>query len=325
MAMGLAAGVLGWTPFGYLSTGIAREGDHMAKQPQTIVITGASGGIGSELALAYAAPGRRLALLARNRHKLETLALRCSDAGAHVHLVTMDVRDRLALRRTLQAFDDQYPVDLLIANAGITCGVAPSSGLEDPEEAHRLTEVNYTAAVEAAEAVLPGMRARNCGQIVFLSSLAGLRALPDMPSYSATKAAVAAYGAALRGQLRGTGIHVSVVFPGFVTSAMSQRHQGPKPLEISAVRASKKIVKGIQRRRSVIAFPKVLVGLIWLQKTFLIPRLSDWTMSWFPARIDPDPSYNAISEPDQAHKTVKPQGGEGEANKKPASTMPAGF
>ncbi|MDD7909034.1 SDR family NAD(P)-dependent oxidoreductase [Pseudovibrio exalbescens] len=268
----------------------------MTTTETTIVITGASRGIGAALAKAYAGPNIRLALIGRDRQQLSSVANDCAAQGAHVHVIELDVRNHEVLRATLQAFDNSYAVDLAIANAGVTCGRKDETGLEDPEEAHRLTQVNYTAAVETAQAVLPGMKARGHGQIAFVSSLAGLRALPDMPSYSATKAAIASYGAALRGQFRGTGVAVAVIYPGFVASSMTARHLGAKPFKISAEKAARIIKARLHRKWSVIAFPIPLVVGIWLQKTFLIPPLSDLTMGLFRAKILEDPSYRNLDQ-----------------------------
>lgn len=251
-----------------------------------IVITGASAGIGAALASAFGS-GHRLLLVGRNAARLAKVAEAVRAAGSEAHVATTDVRDREALAAVLTAFDEGTPVDLLVANAGVSAGLGPGRTPEAEGVSRRLLDVNYAGVLNTVEPLVGRMQARRRGRIVIVSSLAGLRALPDMPSYSATKAAVAAYGVSLRGWLRPFGVGVTVVYPGFVTSAMSARHLGAKPFEISAEAAARKIVAGIARGRSVIAFPIVLVIGILLGK-LLPPALSDWFMKPFQADVAPD-------------------------------------
>src|SRR5690606_12747988 len=113
--------------------------------------------------------------------------------------------------------------DILVANAGISGGRRPDGSLEDRETAVRQLRVNLEGAVNTVHALLPQMQERRSGRIVLMSSLSALRALPDAPAYSASKAGLLTYGQALRGSLRGRGVGVTVVCPGFVTSPMSRR------------------------------------------------------------------------------------------------------
>ena len=266
------------------------SGIQMAKQdPRVIVITGATGGIGAALARAYAGEGVVLGLGGRDAERLDAVASECRALGATVLSGRFDIRDRTAVQEWLAGIDAQHPVDLVIANAGVTAGLGEARSRESDADAERLAEINYKGVVHTVSAIVEPMRARGGGHIALVSSLAGLRALPDMPSYSATKAAVIAYGDSLRGWLAPFGVDVTVICPGFVTSPMSARHMGAKPFEMPAEKAVKIIQRGLRRRRTMIAFPWPLVFGIRLNK--LLPaRLGDFFMRSFAAEIEPDPN-----------------------------------
>ncbi|SON55980.1 putative ketoacyl reductase [Hartmannibacter diazotrophicus] len=254
---------------------------------RSVILTGASSGIGRAVALSLARPGLRMGLVGRDAARMDEIANACRDRGAEVEIGLMDVRDRPALAGFIEDFDDRSPVDLVIANAGVTAGLGPDRSPEHPDESRRLLEINYGGMLNTVEPLLARMQKRRNGQIALVSSLAGLRALPDMPSYSATKAAVRAYGISLRGWLRPFGIKVTVVCPGFVTSPMSARHSGARPFEISAEKAAGKIVSGIAAGRSIVVFPWIL--LLGMRLGGLLPPvLSDWFMRPFEASVVPD-------------------------------------
>ena len=199
----------------------------------------------------------------------------------------IDIRDRAGLHAWLAAFDTDGAVDLLIANAGVSAGLGKGGSRETDEDAERLADINYKGTVNTISGIVESMRHRRSGQIAIISSLSGLQALPTMPSYSATKSALVAYGHSIRGWLRGSGVAVTIICPGFITSSMSKRHRGAKPFEVSVQDAVTKIKRGLEKRRPMIAFPWQLAFGIWL--TNLIPvRLEDWIMKYFQANIDPD-------------------------------------
>ncbi|MBD8875160.1 SDR family NAD(P)-dependent oxidoreductase [Roseibium polysiphoniae] len=255
-----------------------------------IVMTGASGGIGVALAHELARPNRKLVLIARDREKLEALAAAVSEQCAAVETAALDVRDRDALHSFLADLDARHPVDMIIANAGVTAGLGPNRSREGDAEADRQLDINYRGAVNTVMGVVEAMRLRGRGHIVLVASLAGMRALPDMPSYSASKAAVIAYGHSLRGWLKPFGVDVSIICPGFVTTPMSARHKGSKPFEMSAEKAARKMRQAIERKRAFYAFPFVLATGIRLQN--LLPaRISDLFMGGFKAEIEEDPRF----------------------------------
>lgn len=254
---------------------------------RTIVLTGASGGIGAALAGALARPGVRLLLTGRDASRLAAVAAAAAARGAEVEALCLDVTDREGLAAALAAFDAAGPVDLLIANAGISSGLGPGRSAEPPDAARRVFAVNLDGMLNTVEPLLPAMAARGRGQIALMSSMAALRPLPDMPAYSASKAAVRAWGTSLRGWLRPRGVAVTVICPGFVTSPMSARHRGAKPFEIDADRAAAIILRGLARRRAYVTFPWPLALLTWLDNR-LPPALSDWFLRGFAAEILPD-------------------------------------
>ena len=235
---------------------------------KTIVITGASSGIGSALAKYYARPGVTLGLIGRNPGRLRTVADEMRGAGATVEEGLLDLRDRTSLSAFLAQFDRDHPIDLLIANAGVLDGRRADGTIEDAEMARRVIEINLLGALDTLHAVLPAMCSRRQGNIVLISSLAALSPLPDAPAYSASKAALLSYGRALRAAVALENVGVTVACPGYVTSGMTDTHIGNHPLEISAEKAARLIGAGVARNRPVVGFPFPLYLLSLLSPFF---------------------------------------------------------
>ncbi len=221
--------------------------------PGSIVITGASSGIGEALADAYAAPGVTLALTGRDRARLDTVADRCRKAGAVVIADTVNSTDRAGLAAWLLAVDAAAPVDLVIANAGISAGTG--GGVETEEQARRILAVNLDGVLNSIHPLLPAMRARRRGQIALMASQAGFRGLPGAPAYCASKAAVRVYGEALRGNLAGEGIGVTVICPGFVESRMTAVNRFPMPFLMASDAAARVIRRGAGAQRGADRLP----------------------------------------------------------------------
>jgi NADP-dependent 3-hydroxy acid dehydrogenase YdfG len=160
----------------------------LATRPQTVLITGATGGIGGALAMAYAEAGSTLILQGRNAARLAELAAACQARGARVLIQVLDLRDRRALANWLNDLCGSERLDLVIVNAGVNTNIGPAGAGEHWPDVEELIEVNVLAVMATVDAVLPAMRARGQGQIALISSLAAYYGLPVTPSYCASKA-----------------------------------------------------------------------------------------------------------------------------------------
>ena len=247
---------------------------------RTIVITGASSGIGEALALRYAGAGARLGLLGRNRARLEQVCVACRRLGADVRTGAIDIRARAEIGAWLKDFDDTAPVDLVIANAGVMAGRPPGADIEPSDAGHAVVETNVLGVLNTVQPLLPKMIARGRGQIGIVGSLAGFVPLPDSPSYCASKSAVLAYGLSLRGLLRPHGIGVSVICPGYISTPMSRQESGWKPLEMSPERAAALVDRGLSRNQATIAFP-FLMALLSRLGGVLPDHMRRWTIRPF--------------------------------------------
>jgi short-subunit dehydrogenase len=222
-------------------------------EPKSILITGASSGLGAALARAYAAPGVNLALSGRDAGRLEAVTADCRGAGAEAQCQAIDVLDTNALAAWIEAADDRAPLDLVIANAGISAG---TGGVQEFDaQTRRIMAVNVDGVIGTVLPAVARMRPRRRGQVAIMSSLASFRGFPGAPAYSASKAAVRIWGEALRGDLRGAGIAVSVICPGYVETPMTAVNDFPMPFLMSAEKAVGIIRKGLARDRDRIAFP----------------------------------------------------------------------
>ncbi len=259
-----------------------------ASPARHILITGATGGIGQALALEFAAPGVRLSLTGRNLETLTALAGRCRAAGAEVAADPLDVRRIEALHDWICAMDDACPVDVVIANAGVSSSIGPRGEAEPVADVRRLFAVNAEAAAVTLSALAERMRLRRCGRLAVVASLGGWCGMPSSPAYSASKAAARIYGDSLRAWLFPYGVTVSVISPGFVDSPMSRRYMGDKPLAWDAAKAARRIRRGVERGSPVIAFPALLaLGISLLN---LLPaRLGDAILrKFFSFTVIPD-------------------------------------
>lgn len=227
----------------------------MGSTPKIIVITGASSGIGRALALELAAPGVALGLLGRHETKLSEVAAMCRSQGALVETGQIDLTNATDLARWFSSFDAVYPIEWVLANAGVTAAIGPDCTLEPLLDANNLLAANLNGVLNTVYAALPLLRAHGRGQIGLMSSLAAWRGMALTPAYSASKAGVKAYGEALRDLLAPEGIGVSVICPGFVDTPMSDRFPRHRPGMISAALAAEKIVAGMQANKAYVAFP----------------------------------------------------------------------
>jgi short-subunit dehydrogenase len=244
--------------------------------PNAVLITGASGNIGSALALEYAMPGTTLLLQGRRLERLHALEKQCRDRGADVHIEIFDIRDVARLREWVDGACATLPVDLVVVNAGVNINVGPDRRGERWSDMQEVLDVNVRGALCTIDAAMPHLRERRRGHIAIISSLAAYRGLPAVPSYSASKAALKAYGEAMRDFLAPDGVRVSVVMPGYIESPMARAMPGPKPFLMTPDRAARLIRRGLESNRPRIAFPFPLNLGTWLLS--VIPQ-------WASARI----------------------------------------
>jgi len=234
------------------------------QEPVSILITGASSGLGAALVREYARPGVTLFLGGRDRDRLKSVAEEAEAKGGAVYRQAVDVTDRDAMSAWIAGADSLLPLDLVIANAGISGGTA--DGLELAEQARAIFAVNLDGVLNCVLPAVEAMQARGRGgQIAVMASLAGYFGMPGAPAYSASKAAVLQYALALRGALRPDGIAVNAICPGFVRTPMTDVNSFPMPLLMDTDRAARIMVTGLARNRAVIAFPwpmRALVGLL---------------------------------------------------------------
>jgi short-subunit dehydrogenase len=250
---------------------------------QRIILTGASEGIGRALALALAARGARVAVAARDRERLETLAQECRACGGEALAIPTDVTNQQDLEwlvaETVKSFGG---IDAVVHNAGITMW-SRFDALQDFSIFERLIEVNYLAPVRLTALSLPHLR-ESRGLIVAIASLAGMTGVPERSGYAASKHAMVGFFDSLRIELDGTGVGVSIVAPDFVVSEIHKRAIGPdgEPLGASPMMQSKIMTATECARRIVRAMEK-------RQRLLLMSRrgkLGRWLKLLAPSLID---------------------------------------
>jgi short-subunit dehydrogenase len=241
---------------------------------QVTVVTGASSGIGRALARVLAAEGARVGLVARRREQLEALAEEVRAAGGTAAVAAADVADRGQVNAAVEEVRGRLgPVDLLIANAGVG---APT--LIEPMnvgDVEKMLRVNVLGVVYAVEAVLPEMLRRGRGHVAGVSSLAAYKGLPGESGYCASKAAVNAFLEGLRIQLRGRGIAVTTICPGFVLTPMTEINDFHMPWLLQPDEAARRILRALHRRKKVYNFP-------WQMS--LLMKVTAWLPDWVIAR-----------------------------------------
>ena len=225
-------------------------------------ITGASSGIGEALARHYAARGASVGLFARRAEALTRVARAL--APARVEAWTGDVRDAGALAAAAKQFVADVGVpDVVIANAGVSTGTVTGHA-EDLSAFGRVFETNVLGIVNTFQPFIAPMRERRRGALAGIASIAGFRGLPGSGAYSASKAAAIAYLESLRVELRGSGIAVVTVCPGYVATPMTAGNPYPMPFLMQPDVAARRIARAIARRRRfyVLPWPMALAGRV---------------------------------------------------------------
>ena len=229
-----------------------------------VFVTGASRGIGRALAAELAARGATLGLAARSQQELEQLAEELP--GIH-HALECDVTDSASTQQAIDAFADTTGgLDLLIANAGIThYGPFKDQPLDNALE---MTRVNWHGTLHTVHFGLPHLLKQGRGHIVVVSSGAGLRSFPDAAVYGATKAAQRMFAEALRHELAGTGVSVTVAYPGEIDTTIHDHEKDRMPAwyrggdeAASADELAKRVIAAIEQDERAVYFPPLVRAL----------------------------------------------------------------
>jgi len=219
-----------------------------------VFITGASSGIGAQLARHYGIAGAELGLVARRSELLEALATELRQRGAKVFVYTADVIDPAAMHRAIDDFVARAGgADCVIANAGI--GIKDSLREGDSESVARLMSVNVVGVTNTIVPFIPTMLRQNSGALVAMSSMAGHRGLPGRAAYSASKAAIITFMDALRMQLADTNVHAMTLCPGFIETPMTASLDNRLPFLLGVEEAVRLMTHAIERHEKTYTLP----------------------------------------------------------------------
>ncbi|WP_340557995.1 SDR family oxidoreductase [Streptomyces sp. GSL17-111] len=231
----------------------------------TILITGASAGLGEEMARQFAALGYDLALCARRTDRLKALVeeIAAAHPARRVEVRALDVTDGDAVHTVFRAFAEDFgTIDRVIVNAGLGKGAALGTGRHDANRQTAMT--NFVGALAQSEAALEVFRAQGRGHLVMISSMSALRGMRKaMTTYAATKAGVAALAEGLRSE-RVPGLDVSVIYPGYIRSEMNAHVAQKTRFMVDTPTGVRAMVAAIEKRRVkayVPAWPWVPIGL----------------------------------------------------------------
>ncbi len=228
----------------------------ISRPPKSIIISGASSGIGRALAIQYANKGIMLGLIARNEARLEEVKRLCIEKGADVEILSCDIRNYKDIENWVLKFDQQYSVDLIISNAGISGGTGDNDALETLENLRTIYETNVFAAIHLGQCLYKNFQQRGYGQIAFTGSIAGFQGWSGAPAYTSSKSALHTYAESLRLLGEPHGIQINIIAPGFVKSAMTDKNDFPMPFKVTAEHAAQIIEKGLKKNKRYIIFPK---------------------------------------------------------------------
>ena len=229
----------------------------MSTAAKTILITGASSGLGAEMARQFAAKGYDLALCARRTEKLDALKaeILAQDPDRRVQIRALDVTDDDQVFEVFRAFKADFgTIDRIIINAGLGKGAPLGTGKYYANRETAMT--NFVAALCQSEAAMEIFREQNAGHFVMISSMSAVRGMPKtLTTYAATKAGVAHLAEGLRAELYGTPIKVTVLYPGYIASEMNEKIEKPTPMMASTEDGVRSMVSAIEREVGSAAVP----------------------------------------------------------------------
>lgn len=217
-------------------------------------ITGASTGIGREVALQLAARGVRVAVSARSAEKLEGM-------GAMIRAYPLDVTDPRAVLATIAKIELELgPIDMALMAAGAYAAIDVNAF--EPEPFARMMQVNFLGVINCISGLLPVMRQRRAGRIAWIASVAGYRGLPKAAGYGPTKAALINLAESLKPELELVGIKISVVNPGFVETPMTKGNDFPMPFLMKPEDAARRTIEGLAAGKFEVAYPTRFVAIL---------------------------------------------------------------
>jgi NADP-dependent 3-hydroxy acid dehydrogenase YdfG len=246
------------------------------------IVTGASSGIGKATALALASQGAYVALAARRVPELEQVAAQIEARGAKALVVQTDVTRQEDIDQLIACTLERWGrIDILVSNAGQYIR-APLDELT-LEDLQRSMDVNFYGHARPILAVLPSMRRQSSGHIVLMSTVDAKKPIPPDIPYAAAKFALSGFGDLLRQELYGSGIDVTVIFPGRVDTSMIDYLSVPDiSAKIPAEAVAKGVINGIIHRRAEVILP-AQARLLYYVNVFA-PRLADWGVRFFKLR-----------------------------------------
>jgi hypothetical protein len=241
-----------------------------------VVITGASSGIGEALARHYASADSVLGLISRRSPAIQL--------PGKIQTYPLDITDSAALGAAAKDFIGRFGApDLVIANAGISIGTHGDE-LADVEKLRRVLDVNVTGLAATLSAFAPAMRAARRGTLVGIASVAGFRGLPGAGAYSSSKAAAIAWLESLRVELRGTGVSVVCICPGYIDTPMTQVNRYRMPFLLPADESARRIARAIAARRRLAVIPWQMAAV-----SVLLRLLPGWLYDRLGARAPRKP------------------------------------
>lgn len=237
----------------------------MPNSLNSILITGASSGIGQSLAYFYAEPGRKLFLWGRSEKKLQQTAQKCQDKGAIVYLYQSDLTNPDKATKLLHEILNKYNIDMAILGAGSGDIKADNDDIESQQLLYNLALLNYVTPSLMANLIAQQMIQKHThGKIVLISSVAGFHSLPFATAYSSSKAGLARFADSLRIAVKKWKIQITLITPGFIDTPMSQRLECNKPFLIPIDKATIQITNAIAEGKRELILPKIFKLLKWI-------------------------------------------------------------
>jgi len=236
-----------------------------------VLITGASGALGGELALRLAQPGSSLMLWGRRCERLDELVRACQKRGAKAEACALDLADLPKALAMLAQQDDAHPYDVVLLVAGQGDTLARNALVEDPAQVSRLGHANFVAPAAMAAAIATRMTQRRRGRIGLVGTAAASHSLPFAAAYAGSKAGLARFADALRLAVTRHGVSVTLITPGFFTEARFEDRRDLRPGEISAGAVAKRMITAVMAGRAELVVPRRFLLLRWLDR--FLPRI----------------------------------------------------